>query len=54
MNNEYSRRSFLATAAIGGAPALLSAQAPSDTMRVAVIGVGNRGSFLLRHVMNVP
>lgn len=47
-----SRRTFLKTAA--AAPALLPAQSPNDTVRVAVIGVGNRGSFLLRHVMNVP
>ena len=36
------------------APAFLGAQSPNDTVRVAVIGVGTRGSFLLGHVMKVP
>ncbi len=45
----YSRRSFLATA-----PAFLAAQSPNESIRVAVIGVGNRGSFLLRHTLRVP
>ncbi len=47
---EPSRRLFLA----GGSAALLSAQTPSDTIRVAFIGVGNRGAFLLKHMLNVP
>lgn len=34
--------------------AVLSAQSPNDTMRVAFIGVGNRGGFLLRHMIKVP
>jgi len=46
-----TRRDFIAVAA---APAFLAAQSPNDAVRVAVIGVGNRGAFLLRHVMNVP
>ena len=37
-----------------GAPAILSSQSPNDTIRVAFIGVGNRGSYLLKHSMNVP
>src|SRR4051812_33379843 len=40
--------------AILAAPALLSAQSPNDTVRVAFIGVGNRGSFLERHMLKVP
>ncbi|MEZ5353331.1 MAG: Gfo/Idh/MocA family oxidoreductase [Bryobacteraceae bacterium] len=36
------------------APALLAAQSPNDTIRVAVIGVGNRGGFLLKHVLAIP
>src|SRR5579863_1601357 len=52
-NMNFTRRIFLA------APALLSAQSPSlksvnDTVRVGFIGVGNRGSFLLRHMLTVP
>ncbi len=48
MDMNYTRRVFLA------APAILSAQQPSDTVRVAFIGVGNRGSFLLRNMLKVP
>src|SRR6266853_1757886 len=44
----FTRRHFL-----GGA-ALLSAQSPNDSVRVAFIGVGNRGSFLERHMLKVP
>jgi predicted homoserine dehydrogenase-like protein len=47
-SSEFSRRAFLA------APAILAAQTPSDTVRVAVIGVGNRGSYLLRTIMKAP
>lgn len=46
---ETTRRVFLA-----GAPALSGAQSPNDSIRVAVIGVGNRGSFLLGHVLKLP
>src|SRR5258708_35025723 len=45
---DLSRRIFLASSA-----ALLQAQ-PNDTIRVAFIGVGNRGSFLLKHMLKVP
>lgn len=45
--DELTRRSFL------GAPALFSAQAPSDTLRVAFVGTGNRGTFLLRNMLKV-
>jgi len=40
------------TAAVA-APAILGAQSPNDTMRVAFIGVGNRGSHLLRNMLKV-
>jgi predicted dehydrogenase len=49
---DYSRRSFVGF--VAGAPALLAAQSPNDTVRVAFIGVGNRGSYLLRHMLKVP
>ncbi|MFN3323385.1 MAG: Gfo/Idh/MocA family protein [Bryobacteraceae bacterium] len=55
--SDKTRRDFLkipAGAALISAPALLSAQSPNDSIRVAFIGVGNRGSFLMRHTMNVP
>jgi predicted dehydrogenase len=53
--SNLSRRHFLATpaAALGGA-ALLPAQSPNDTLRIAFIGVGNRGSYLLRHMTKAP
>ena len=41
------------TEAALAAPAILGAQSPNDTMRVAFIGVGNRGSYLLRHMVRV-
>jgi len=43
-----TRRGFLA------APAMLAAQSPNDAIRVGVIGVGNRGYFLLRQILKVP
>jgi predicted dehydrogenase len=53
--SDFTRRSFLkAPAAAVGSAALLSAQSPNDTVRVAFIGVGNRGSFLLKHMLRVP
>jgi predicted dehydrogenase len=57
--SNLSRRSFLkvpaAAAALAGvAPALLSAQSPSDSVQVAFIGVGTRGSFLVPTLLKVP
>jgi predicted dehydrogenase len=53
--SNVSRRHFIATpAAALGSAALMAAQSPNDTIRVAFIGVGNRGSYLLRHMTNVP
>jgi len=48
-STKLTRRSVIAAA-----PAIVLAQAPSDEVRVAFIGVGNRGSFLLRHMLKVP
>ena len=45
------RRTFVSAL---GAPAFLSAQSPNDTIRVAFVGVGNRGSYLLRHTLTIP
>ena len=47
-----TRRHFLSTTA--AAPALLHSQSPNNVIRVGIIGVGNRGSFLLRQVLKVP
>jgi myo-inositol 2-dehydrogenase / D-chiro-inositol 1-dehydrogenase len=52
-----SRRTFLkipAAAAVAGSPALLSSQSPNHIVRIAFIGVGNRGSYLLKHTLQVP
>ncbi|MBI1895430.1 MAG: Gfo/Idh/MocA family oxidoreductase [Acidobacteria bacterium] len=55
---KYTRRRFLevpaAAAGVLSVPAVLPAFAPSDTVRVAFIGVGNRGSHLLRNMLQVP
>ncbi len=53
MSNELTRRSILGSAAVA-APAILSAQSPNDAVRVAFIGVGNRGGYLLTHMLTVP
>lgn len=55
-DNNYSRRDFLKTPAalaVAGAPAILHGQQGSDTVRAAFVGVGNRGSFLLRQMLKV-
>jgi len=50
-----TRRSFLSTpAALAAAPAVLGSQSPKDGLRVAYIGVGNRGSFLLQQTLKIP
>lgn len=55
MTRAVSRRSFLkAPAAIAAAPAILASPSPNDTVRVAFVGVGNRGSYLLQHMLEVP
>jgi myo-inositol 2-dehydrogenase / D-chiro-inositol 1-dehydrogenase len=56
---DFTRRSFLqlpaVTAAVLGAPAVLPAQSsPHDAIRVAFIGVGNRGAYLLQHTLKAP
>lgn len=50
--DDISRRNALK--ATLGVPALLQAQSPNDTIRVAVIGVGNRGGYLLGHTLKIP
>jgi predicted dehydrogenase len=51
--NDITRRNAIRTA-LAAAPALLSAQSPNDTVRAAVIGVGNRGAYLLSHTLKIP
>jgi len=53
MDSNATRRSFLSMSAAVAAPAILGAQSPNDTMRVACIGVGNRGSYLLKNMLKV-
>ena len=48
---DLSRRMFVGAL---GAPALMLGQSPNDTIRVAFIGTGNRGSYLLRHTLKLP
>lgn len=47
-----NRRSFLSVSA--AFPALVQAQSSADRIRLGVIGVGNRGSFLLRQALKIP
>ncbi len=50
-HTNLTRRTFVGVA---GAAGVLSAQSPNDSVRIAFIGTGNRGSFLLRTMMKVP
>jgi predicted dehydrogenase len=52
--SDLTRRGFLAAPAALGGAAVLAAQSPNDTVRVAFIGVGNRGHFLLTRMLKVP
>ncbi len=56
MRTRLTRRNFLMAPpmALTAAPAILSAQPGSQELRVAFVGVGNRGSFLLKHMLQVP
>lgn len=47
MNEPISRRTLLA------APGILHAQSRPERLRMAVVGTGNRGSFLLKHLLRV-
>jgi hypothetical protein len=43
-NDNPTRRNFVKSSVVAaGSAALLPAQSPNDTVRVAFIGVGNRG-----------
>ncbi len=52
---DANRRSFLKAGVTSlGSSLLLQGQSPNDTVRVGFIGVGIRGSFLLKHMLTVP
>ena len=52
---KLTRRSFVKTPAFAlGGPALLSSQSPNDQLRVGIIGVGGRGTSLLRRIVISP
>ena len=53
-NDNFTRRTFVKTSIAASSAALLPAQSPNDTVRVAFIGVGNRGSYLLKSMLDVP
>ncbi|HVX65515.1 MAG TPA: Gfo/Idh/MocA family oxidoreductase [Bryobacteraceae bacterium] len=52
-NRDVSRRAFVALPA-AAILANARAQSATDTVRVAFIGLGNRGAYLLQHMKNVP
>jgi myo-inositol 2-dehydrogenase / D-chiro-inositol 1-dehydrogenase len=54
MTDHPTRRNFVRTSIAAGSAALLPAQSPNDTVRIAFLGVGNRGSYLLKHMLKVP
>jgi predicted dehydrogenase len=53
-NDDFTRRTFVKTSIAVSSAALLPAQSPNDAVRVAFIGVGNRGAYLLKHMLKVP
>ncbi len=57
-NLPWSRRGFLKTGISAGgmvlaAPSIIKAQTPSDTLNVALIGVGSQGRVLLDSLLNI-
>ena len=57
-NLPWSRRGFLKTGLSAGgmvlaAPSIIKAQTPSDTLNVALIGVGSQGRVLLDSLLNI-
>lgn len=53
MKSDWGRREILTLPVLAGAPAILKAQGRSDTLRVAFVGIGNRGSHLLSNMLKV-
>ncbi len=56
---DLKRREFLrglgaGAAVIAGAPAILAQRNPNDKIRLAIVGVGTRGSYLMQQVQESP
>jgi len=53
---DLKRRDFLrvGAAALSGAPAILAQRGPNDVIRLAIVGVGTRGYYLLQLAQDVP
>ncbi|GEM_PF-229111 len=54
-DSTFGRRNFLKTgAAMGVAPAVLAQRNPNDKLRLAMVGVGTRGIYLLERMQEAP
>ncbi|HYO80447.1 MAG TPA: Gfo/Idh/MocA family oxidoreductase [Bryobacteraceae bacterium] len=53
MSSESSRRAFLGAPLLAAAP-MLQGQDAANRIRVALVGAGNRGTYLLRNLVRVP
>lgn len=49
-----TRRRMISISGSLAAPLVLRGQQPSDTIRVAFVGTGNRGTYLLRTLLKIP
>ena len=55
MNDDFSRRSFVKSAALAAAPAVLPALGANDKVTVAFIGTGSRGMYVMQRMyQSVP
>jgi len=53
--SDIGRRNFLrSSAALGAAPALLGQDSPNEKLRLAMVGVGTRGIYLLEQMQECP
>jgi len=53
-DSEFTRRNLLRLSPALAAPAILKSQPSAELIRVAFVGVGNRGTYLLRNMLKVP
>ncbi|MGC8792702.1 MAG: Gfo/Idh/MocA family protein, partial [Bryobacteraceae bacterium] len=53
-NSGLSRREMIGFSGSLVAPAILGARQASDVIRVAFVGTGNRGTYLLRTMLKIP
>ena len=51
---DFLRNVGMGAAAVAGAPALMAERSPNDNIRIAIVGVGTRGSYLLQAVQECP